>query len=279
MLSINTLLPLLERAFEGVLVVEPKSLRIIYANPTVCGRLGRNVVELIGQPVTELFKSESRPAVMEAVANLPSDVQAGNDLLALRLNEGEWAVAARFCRIESDRLNVIGILLQDAPASHENYLRGQQRRDPLTGLLDRDFLDARLKHLLANSHSDVPSLGVLFVDLNNFKELNDRFGHIVGDRVLREAARRLASCVRGEDQVVRYGGDEFVVLVEQIGERFEIDELVGRIQRALEEPISLPDGDVTLSASVGMALAGPEHRTPEELLAAADRAMYAAKRK
>jgi diguanylate cyclase (GGDEF)-like protein len=153
-----------------------------------------------------------------------------------------------------------------------------RRRDPLTGLLDRDYLGARLTALLAD-RSAQPAFGVLFIDVNDFKEVNDRFGHIVGDQVLREVAGRLASCMRGADQVVRYGGDEFVVVIERITESSDVAELIGRIHSAMAVPVGGPEGDVKLSMSIGAAMATPEMRSPEDLLAAADRAMYAAKRR
>ena len=136
---------------------------------------------------------------------------------------------------------------------------------------------ARLTALLAE-RSAQPAFGVLFIDVNDFKEVNDRFGHIVGDQVIREVAGRLASCVRGSDEVVRYGGDEFVVVMERTTLSSDVAELIGRIHSAMAVPVAAPEGDVKLSVSIGAAMATPETRSPEDLLAAADRAMYAAKR-
>ena len=132
--------------------------------------------------------------------------------------------------------------------------------------------------LMDGGHSGDRQFAVLFVDLDNFKQVNDTHGHLVGDRVLSVAARRLSDSVRDGDHVVRYGGDEFVLLMERVASQSDIEPLVGRIHAVLAEVISLPEGDFTLSVSVGAALASPEHQTPEDLLAAADRAMYAAKR-
>jgi diguanylate cyclase (GGDEF)-like protein len=152
-----------------------------------------------------------------------------------------------------------------------------RRHDPLTGLLDRDYIAARLTALLAD-RSAQPAFGVLFIDVNDFKGVNDRFGHIVGDQVIREVAGRLASCMRGADRVVRYGGDEFVVVFERTAVSRDGAELVDRIHSAMAAPVAGPEGDMRLSVSIGAAMATPEMRSPEDLLAAADRAMYAAKR-
>jgi diguanylate cyclase (GGDEF)-like protein len=96
--------------------------------------------------------------------------------------------------------------------------------------------------------------------------------------VLREAARRLIHCIREGDQVARFGGDEFVVLVQQSGAQAEVEPIISRIHAVLGKPIALPDGEVTLSVSIGAVEASPEFHSPEDLLAAADRAMYASKR-
>jgi diguanylate cyclase (GGDEF)-like protein len=108
--------------------------------------------------------------------------------------------------------------------------------------------------------------------------VNDAFGHLVGDSVLQEVARRLTSCVRARDHVVRYGGDEFVVLAEQLATADDIDGIIDRIHRMLANPIDLPEGTIVLTLSIGVAQASAEYRSPNEVLAAADRAMYASKR-
>jgi diguanylate cyclase (GGDEF)-like protein len=153
------------------------------------------------------------------------------------------------------------------------------RRDPLTGLHDRAFLLARLQALLQGERPADHHFAVLFVDLDNFKQINDFYGHLVGDGVLVEVARHLSHCVREEDYVVRFGGDEFVVLIEGIADKRDIQPVIDRIHDALEEPIALPAGEFRLSVSIGAAEASPEFQSPEALLAAADRAMYASKQR
>jgi diguanylate cyclase (GGDEF)-like protein len=152
------------------------------------------------------------------------------------------------------------------------------RRDPLTGLFDRSILLARIDDLLQGDRAADRQFAVLFIDLDNFKQVNDAHGHLVGDRVLREVAQRLAGCVRESDQIVRFGGDEFVALIEHVSARDEIQPVVDRIHAALSTPIELPEGEATLSVSVGIAQATADHQTPEDVLGDADRAMYALKR-
>jgi diguanylate cyclase (GGDEF)-like protein len=153
-----------------------------------------------------------------------------------------------------------------------------ERVDPLTGLADRAFFLERLGTLLAGDRATDHRCAVLFVDVDGFKQINDVSGHLVGDRVLREVARRLANCVRADDHVARFGGDEFVVLLESIRGAEEADPVAERIRRAFDRPIALPEVEVKLTVSVGVAEAGSWQRSAEELINAADRAMYAAKR-
>jgi diguanylate cyclase (GGDEF)-like protein len=119
---------------------------------------------------------------------------------------------------------------------------------------------------------------VLFLDLDGFKVVNDSHGHLVGDEVLQEVARRLTSCVRAADVVARFGGDEFVVLLDRVASNVAIAPVLRRLEAAFERPIAIPQGNVKLGVSVGVALAGVDGSTAEELIRAADRAMYAAKR-
>jgi diguanylate cyclase (GGDEF)-like protein len=153
------------------------------------------------------------------------------------------------------------------------------RIDPLTGLLDREALMSRLNMMLARSVSGTQRFAVLFIDVDEYKQVNDGHGHLVGDRVLQEVARRLAACVRTGDHLARFGGDEFVILVDGIvssggGARA----VVNRIRAAFREPFALPDGEATMSVSVGVAEPSTAGESAEDLLAAADQAMYAAKR-
>jgi diguanylate cyclase (GGDEF)-like protein len=152
------------------------------------------------------------------------------------------------------------------------------RIDPLTGLPDRAALLGRLITLLQGERACDRQFAVIFLDLDNFKRVNDEFGHLVGDMVLREAARRIADCVRERDMVSRYGGDEFVALIDGATAMEDVQPVVERIRTSLDRPIRLVEGDVRLSLSAGVAFAAGECGSPEELLRAADRAMYAAKR-
>ena len=148
--------------------------------------------------------------------------------------------------------------------------------DPLTGLPTRSFLLERLEHELARDAADGARIAVLFVDLDNFKLVNDSLGHGSGDEVLSEMARRLVGCMGPEDMASRFGGDEMVVLHPRTTDDSGID-LGKRILAVLAEPIILSGKEVVVSASVGIALCLPGAKSAEQLLREADTALYAAK--
>jgi diguanylate cyclase (GGDEF)-like protein len=175
-------------------------------------------------------------------------------------------------------LLLIGMVLRPVASIATGAALPETRVDPLTMLPDRTFLLARLRALLAGDRAADREFAVLFIDLNEFKQVNDRRGHLNGDRVLREVAQRLQRSVRACDHVTRYGGDEFVVLLERVTGKSEVEPVLARIRAALAEPFTLCDECLSLSLSIGVAQSAPSLRSPEEVLEAADRAMYAAKR-
>ena len=150
--------------------------------------------------------------------------------------------------------------------------------DQLTALPNRFMLQDRLEQALARMKRQDTSAVLLFIDLDNFKAINDRLGHDAGDNLLREMAWRLRRSVRESDTVSRMGGDEFVVLLSDCRQPHEEAQItINRIQAALAEPISYHQELLHLSASIGVAIAPDDGVTPEELLRRADQAMYRAK--
>lgn len=150
-------------------------------------------------------------------------------------------------------------------------------RDPLTGLANRGLLEERLRAVLARDARTGDATGVLFLDLDGFKAVNDEHGHLIGDGVLRAVAGRLRTAVRPSDTVARLGGDEFVVLVEGASAG-GVAVLADRLRAAVTAPILVGDLDLNVGVSVGMALSVAGTMEPATLLARADRGMYADKR-
>jgi diguanylate cyclase (GGDEF)-like protein/PAS domain S-box-containing protein len=148
--------------------------------------------------------------------------------------------------------------------------------DQLTGLPNRAALTERLQDAPAAARRRDSSVSLLYCDLDGFKGVNDRFGHLAGDHVLKETADRLLTATRAGDTVARMGGDEFVILVED-GEARAIRALLGRVREAVNEPIELPNGQVVSVALTAGAATADGTSDVDDLLGRADAAMYAAK--
>ncbi len=151
------------------------------------------------------------------------------------------------------------------------------RFDSLTGLHNRPAFFERLDHAIALARRHDRAIALLFVDLDRFKDVNDAFGHLAGDEVLKALARRLTKTVRDTDTVARLGGDEFIVLAEEVANQVDVNEFGRRLLQALSEPVVLHGQECRLGASVGVAMFPADGEDTTTLLKAADAAMYRAK--
>jgi diguanylate cyclase (GGDEF)-like protein len=159
---------------------------------------------------------------------------------------------------------------------HTAALTHRALHDALTGLPNRELFEDRLEQALARARRRTVPTAVLFVDLDGFKQVNDTHGHDAGDQVLLEAGKRLRALVRTGDTVARYGGDEFTILAEDVGDVETARQLGERVVDELAEPYS---GGFEVAASVGVAFtANPAAATPDGLIRRADHAMYRSKR-
>lgn len=156
-------------------------------------------------------------------------------------------------------------------------LQNQAMYDPLTGLANRSLLHDRLEHEIAVALRAASQFGVVLMDLDRFKLVNDTLGHDVGDQVLREVGRRLKDVLRGADTVARLGGDEYVLLIHDLDEK-NVPRITRKLLDALEQPFHWQEQRIDLGASLGVALYPSQCADPGALLRCADIAMYVAKR-
>ena len=161
----------------------------------------------------------------------------------------------------------------------EQTIRQLSLRDPLTGLANRRFLQENEKHLIAGARRSEKQMAVLAVDLDDFKAVNDRFGHAAGDEVIVTSAERMKQLLRESDVIARFGGDEFVIVLGQVDDAAAAREVASRVVDSLCQPIPLAEGGTArIGASVGIAMCCAGKDTLDDLLKKADAALYAAKR-
>ena len=166
---------------------------------------------------------------------------------------------------------------EDALATSEQFQRNAMH-DVLTGLPNRLLLQERLEHAASRAKRRHTSTAIIFLDLDRFKEINDTYGHDVGDQLLVAVSRRLTGLIRASDTLSRFSGDEFVFLCEEVHGAADVAMLAERIDETFMTPFHLSGVDVTVRASVGSAFVGPGEDITADLLIRADKAMYRAKR-
>ena len=166
--------------------------------------------------------------------------------------------------------------ISELKASEEKIHRNAYY-DSLTQLPNRALFHDRLEQNVKHAERTSNPLALLFIDLDGFKEVNDRAGHAAGDQLLQESARRLRACVRGSDTVARIGGDEFTVILSEVNDIRHIEILAQTILDALAKPFEVGASTYFISGSMGITLCPQDGRTPDELLRNADQAMYVAK--
>jgi two-component system, sensor histidine kinase LadS len=160
---------------------------------------------------------------------------------------------------------------------NEEAMRFAAHHDSLTALPNRALLTDRLKHSISRAKRDLTKVAVMMIDLDNFKQVNDSLGHSAGDFMLTSVANRLQSCLRQQDTVARFGGDEFVVIVSDLRAGEDALPIAQKLLESLRPPISIGTKEITTSGSIGIAIY-PDHAQDDEfLLRAADKAMYVAK--
>ena len=189
------------------------------------------------------------------------------------------ASVAPLSRENREALETLGaeVALALENTQSKEQLAHQAFYDPLTDLPNRALLMDRLERALTRADRRGGSIALLFLDLNGFKAVNDSLGHEAGDRLLVAVAQRTQACMRAEDTAARLGGDEFIILLEEIEEAADATHVAERIAQALQAPLSAEDQELSVTASIGIAISAPGKDQPDDLLRNADAAVYRAK--
>jgi diguanylate cyclase (GGDEF)-like protein/PAS domain S-box-containing protein len=258
--------------------------KVLYWNRAAEDLYGYSSEEALGRRLRDLTLSEESSDLADEIA---SELRAGRawsgETLLRRKDGSRVPVFDTTTPLFDDRGNLAGMIGISTDISERKALEGELEHrashDPLTGLPNRHAFVDRLSHALRRTRrrKDSTDVGVLFMDLDGFKTINDSLGHGAGDRLLVAVARRIDDQLRSEDVLARFGGDEFAVLLENVVDTSEAIRVARRIAEALRKPFTVSDHRVTVSTSVGIALGSVRTTDPEEMLRDADNAMYKAK--
>jgi len=269
-------------AFDIISVVGPTG-NILYHTPTFARVLGDATESFVGQSAFRSIHPDDQPRVAAAFEQLLHE-PGGQRRIEVRLkhHNGSWRHFEALGTNQIDNPLIGGIVVTAYYVTDrrklEEKLNWQALHDPLTRLANRSLLLNDLRRALARAQRSGNLVGILFLDLDQFKEVNDHFGHPAGDQLLIQIAERLLACVRAGETVARLGGDEFVVLLEGLTAEADAERAASRILDAIRMPVRLSHGNVDISASMGISLASGEPVDPDDLLIQADSALYRAKR-
>lgn len=254
---------------------------VLETNPAFQRVLGFTARELQGRAVSSLSQPEEAATLLGPMRELVAG-RHGEFTVEQRLTRSDGNPI--WCSVSVSKMDLgdgaprLLAMVQDVSERKEleAQLTRQAFQDSLTGLANRALFRDRVAHALARSMRAGQSLAVLFIDLDNFKTVNDGLGHAAGDRLLTVVGTRLAATMRSGDTVARLGGDEFAVLLENVADESEIHAIVERALSAIRAPVRLGTAEVFVGASIGAAF-GRDATTADDLIRNADVAMYAAK--
>ncbi len=271
---------LVQHASDVILVIDAGGL-ITYLSPSVESVLGFSPHEQMGRSMFDLVHPDDVALGKETIEKL-LELSGSYSRIDLRVRHQDgcyrWLEVSLTSLLEDPGVQGIFINYRDVSERRtlEEQLRHNALHDPLTGLANRSLLVDRLEHAIAASARRREHLAVLFIDLDDFKTVNDLFGHAAGDQMLIAAAGRIKPCLRSEDTASRLGGDEFVVLLEGVEHESDATTIASRILESLNSPFVVGGQEVSIHASIGVAVADAPHDA-RMLLRNADAAMYSAK--
>jgi diguanylate cyclase (GGDEF)-like protein/PAS domain S-box-containing protein len=263
-----------------VVVVLTTNGTCVYVSPSAESVLGIRPDVAMGRPIQVLL-GNAAPKVLEQMHNisqLPGLVSSLN-IDVVQPDGTTKVISARLANLVHD-LAVGGVVLHLADVTekhkYEQLLARQAETDALTGLLNRARLEDVLRSQWYDHSRRGKSFTLLFADLDGFKDVNDRCGHEAGDEVLREVAKRIRDAVRSQDIIVRFGGDEFVVVCPNT-EGAEAEHVARRMHDAICQPLIVANGVVAVGVSVGIAVGPRGFNDVDSLMRHADESMYRAK--
>jgi diguanylate cyclase (GGDEF)-like protein/PAS domain S-box-containing protein len=269
---------LTESSLDLISVVDADG-RILYQSPALRHLLGYEPSETVDKDVAELVHRDDLEHVRAAFRRVIEKRQSSEAVeFRVRHRDGMWRTFESLGTNCLANPHIHGVVFNSRDVTDRKVI--QQRiqhlayHDNLTGLPNRSLLQDRLAHSIARADRSNKRVAVLFIDLDNFKNINDTLGHDVGDELLRQVSRRLSECVRLEDTIARQGGDEFIVLIDSLEDGRGASVVAQKVLNTLRQPFMLGGGEQHVSGSVGIALFPEDGRDPQTLMKNADTAMF-----
>ena len=270
-----------EHTMDGVLITD-KHNRILHVNDAFLDITGYSLESVIGKDPKILKSGKHDKHFYQKIWNQLSMDGYWQGEITNRKKNGEiyieWLSINTIKNAQGEIENFIGIFSdvthQRKDAHNQAYLA---THDPLTGLSNRLLFDDRLEHAIHHADRFNKCISLIFCDLDNFKPINDTYGHTVGDEILKRVGSSLQEILRKDDTVCRFGGDEFVILVEELHSFEYLDEILRRINALTHTPCVIDGNAISIGMSIGASIYPDDGVTPEALIKSADTAMYRAK--
>ncbi|MDH0300966.1 MULTISPECIES: sensor domain-containing diguanylate cyclase [unclassified Pseudomonas] len=278
--DLNALYPKLIHLMLDTVFVVDRDNTIVFVSNACEALLGYRAEELTGTPITRYLHPDDLETTRASIIRVMNG-QAHFDFRNRYVRKDGGVVHILWAAFWSDEVGArIGVARNiTALAEAEEELRFLAHHDPLTRLCNRSLFNDRLRAALDMARREEQVLGLLFLDINDFKGINDVHGHAAGDRVLCAVAQRLQGCVRATDTVARMGGDEFTVLLPDLPSAGAVAEKVAQILAVMAEPLGEEFGAIGMpSCSIGVACYPMDGTDADTLLSLADDDMYRCKR-
>jgi diguanylate cyclase (GGDEF)-like protein/PAS domain S-box-containing protein len=277
---------IIDQANDGIVIVDKQTQQLLYTNPAFLNRLGYTHAEAQALSLGDIFADGTAPAETVLARLRDANSQLAMNMQQRCKNGSLIDIEVRCNELDVDGRDVLAYVTADVSfrrkaeqqlIENQNRLDRMAHHDQLTGLPNRHYLSAFLPQAIAEAQAASTMLGVVFLDLDRFKHINDTRGHETGDKLLQEVATRLRAVVRDSDVVIRMGGDEFVVVFINVKSYDEITQGAGRIIETLNRPIIIDRHPLQTTGSVGVSLYPRDGSSMVELLKHSDTAMYQAK--
>jgi diguanylate cyclase (GGDEF)-like protein/PAS domain S-box-containing protein len=251
---------------------------VTYASPSYRNLLGAHYQHIIGQKLTFGLFEEDKKMLEDSLKRIYGNgVSIRMEYRYLNEKATPVWVEVNATSIagerEMDHVVLTGRIISERKQLQEQLIY-QAYHDSLTGLPNRRLLEQELKAAIEKAEAYTGKLALLFLDCDNFKEINDTYGHDIGDELLAELSQRLVACVRSEDIVARMGGDEFVILLNQVEDQEHIMMVANRIQKSLQQPYLLDNREIEATSSIGISIYPENGTSTKELFRKADQALY-----